>query len=103
MTRLCVVMQLNYMLPQSTFCIIAVVSVLTLISQNFINFGDVFFPLSVMFSLIKSGTAKLLLYVTYVVFFLVVNNIGPFNIHCSFFFHLASIGMGGGEGGESVV
>ena len=42
MTRLCVVMQLNYMLPQSTFCIIAVVSVLTLISQNFIYFGDVF-------------------------------------------------------------
>ena len=61
-------------------CNIAVVSVL---SQNFIYFGDVFFPLSVMFSLIKSGTAKLLLYVTYVVFFLVVNNIGPFNIHCS--------------------
>lgn len=51
---LCVVMQLNYMLPQSTFCIMAVVSVPTLISLSISYMLGMFsFYYLYMFSLIK--------------------------------------------------
>ena len=72
--------------------------------KYFIYFADVFFPLSVRFPWLKVEPQNCyFIIVTDLVFFVVVNNIGPFNIHCSSLNSNWQGGRGwGGRGGSLV-